>query len=167
MNEKKMTILGVGGKLFLGTVAFFVPLAIVNARFFPHLRFQIVSPLITTLVAILCIATGVAVLACSAAQVTKAFSEGKLVTTGIYAVVRNPLYSAWIVFIIPGIVIISRQALWSLVPVFMYVLCKVLIKEEDLYLEQKFGQNYRQYKEEVPELIPRFPRRKTAKRATS
>jgi hypothetical protein len=80
-----------------------------------------------------------------------------LATTGIFGVVRNPIYSAWIVFLIPGLVSLSRSWLLLLTPLVAYLVFKFRIRREDEYLEKRFGQAYRDYRRRVNEIIP-WPR---------
>jgi protein-S-isoprenylcysteine O-methyltransferase Ste14 len=77
---------------------------------------------------------------------------------GCDAIVRNPMYAAWIVLIIPGIVLLTRS--WPLLPTPL-VACiafKLLIRRENKYLEERLGDDYRKYRAEVNELFP-WPRK--------
>jgi len=86
------------------------------------------------------------------------YNNGQLVTSGLSALVRHPIYSAWIVFILPGLILLTRS--WPLLfnPFVAYFVFKLRIHCEDEYLEQRFGQAYLQYRGRVNELIP-IPRR--------
>ena len=88
-----------------------------------------------------------------------AYNSDRLATTGIFGIVRNPIYWAWIVFIIPGLVSASRSWPLMLTPLIAYLVFKVRIGRENRYLEQRFGDEYQQYKAHVNELVP-FPRLK-------
>ena len=97
---------------------------------------------------------GVPMLIVAARAATMAYNSDKLATTGIFGLTRNPIYSAWIMFIIPGLVLMSRSWPLFLTPVVAYLVFKVRIRREYEYLERHFGDNYRKYKAEVNELIP-------------
>ena len=84
----------------------------------------------------------------------RAYDSDELATTGIFGLVRNPIYSAWIVFLIPGLVLLSRSWPMFLTPLVAYVVFKARIGREDEYLENRFGEGYRQYRTQVNELIP-------------
>jgi protein-S-isoprenylcysteine O-methyltransferase Ste14 len=86
--------------------------------------------------------------------VTTAFRKSELVTTGIYAVVRNPLYAAWILFITPGILVFFKSWLMLITPLVAYISFKVFIREEYQYLRNHFGQTYLEYEASVNELLP-------------
>jgi protein-S-isoprenylcysteine O-methyltransferase Ste14 len=87
--------------------------------------------------------------------------EQRLVTTGMHGRVRHPIYlahwlmlTAWIV----GAGTVAVVALWMFA-VFTGVL---MIRSEDRELEQRFGDEYREYKRRVPAIIPSAQRRRDA-----
>ena len=53
---------------------------------------------------------GVPMLVVAAVALTRNYDRDQLATRGIYGVVRNPIYSAWIVFLIPGLVLLTRSS---------------------------------------------------------
>jgi protein-S-isoprenylcysteine O-methyltransferase Ste14 len=73
-----------------------------------------------------------------------------LVTTGIYGLIRNPMYTAIIIFIAGlAIALGSDWMLVLLVPAAL-ILHFGVVKREERYLEAKFGDSYRSYKQAVP-----------------
>jgi protein-S-isoprenylcysteine O-methyltransferase Ste14 len=84
----------------------------------------------------------------------RAYNKDALVTSGVFGMVRHPIYSAWIVFNIPAIAVLCRS--WPLLgtAVVTYVVFKFAIRREDEYLEQRFGQAYRDYRSRVNEIVP-------------
>ena len=91
-----------------------------------------------------------------------AYDADKLATTGLYGIVRNPMYAAWIVFIIPGLVLLTRSWPLFLTPPVAYIMFKLLIRRENEYLEKRFGDAYRKYRAEVNELFPLPRKRRSA-----
>lgn len=84
------------------------------------------------------------------------FKNETLVTHGPFSVVRNPLYVfSWLGF--TGFAIFSNN-LWVmvLVPVGFYFLYLSLVKREEAFLQQAFGQAYTDYCARVPRFIPDF-----------
>jgi protein-S-isoprenylcysteine O-methyltransferase Ste14 len=73
-----------------------------------------------------------------------------LVQSGPYRLTRNPIYLAF-VLIASGFALLLNS-LWSLslMPIMTIILDKGMVKREENYLEQKFGEEYRQYKKRVP-----------------
>jgi protein-S-isoprenylcysteine O-methyltransferase Ste14 len=102
---------------------------------------------------------GIPMLVMAGKAATVAYNSDTLATTGIFGLTRNPIYAAWIVFIIPGLALVSRSWLLMLTPVVAYVVFKARIGRENEYLERRFGDEYRKYRAEVNELLP-FPRQK-------
>jgi hypothetical protein len=76
---------------------------------------------------------------------------------GIYGLVRNPIYCAWVVFLIPGLALLFPSWPLLLTPSVAYISFRARIWQEEAYLEERFGDAYRTYRSEVPELLP-FPR---------
>ncbi len=99
---------------------------------------------------------GIPFLIISVYQLVVAFTGENLVTTGMYAMVRNPIYSAWILFLIPGIALLFQS--WALLGASLvtYVSFRYFIIEEEEYLEEKFGQRYLEYKKEVNQIFPSY-----------
>lgn len=104
------------------------------------------------------VAVGVVMLALAARAVMTAYNRDQLVTTGIAALVRHPIYSAWIMFILPGLVLFSASWPVFLTPVAAYMAFRRFIHTEDEYLTKHFGKSYLDYRQRVSELfpIPRF-----------
>ncbi len=90
----------------------------------------------------------------SVKTVTRAYNANMLVTDGIYKCCRHPLYASWVVFIVPGIVLLLNSGIGLTTPIFMYFILRILVKKEEIYLESLFGSEYRQYKKKVPCIIP-------------
>ena len=149
-----MTSWGIGPKFLVISLVIAVIVIVANAYFFPTLILGYNPIVFSCGVALVLLGATVGVAA--AVQVHRAFSEGKLVTTGIYAHVRNPVYAAWILFIAPGLVLATGFLLLAVMPFVMYAAIRVLIVEEDRYLEQKFGREYSDYKKRVNSIIPKL-----------
>ena len=73
-----------------------------------------------------------------------------LVTEGIYGFMRNPMYTAMIMFV--GGLAIALGSDWMLVLVVpaALILHFGVVKREERYLEAKFRESYRAYMERVP-----------------
>lgn len=79
-----------------------------------------------------------------------------LISFGPYSVVRNPLYMFSLIGI-TGIALMSNQWIVMLgLPVAFYFLYISLIKREEHFLHDAFGQPYAQYLLSVPRLFPDF-----------
>lgn len=103
---------------------------------------------------IVLIATGVYFWLSSARLVLRAFKAHRLETAGVFGLSRNPLYAAFIVFIIPGIGFVTNNLLILLISVAMFAAFKMRIGKEEEFLEKEFGDEFRQYAHDVSQLIP-------------
>lgn len=73
-----------------------------------------------------------------------------LVSVGPYQFTRNPIYIGLVlVYFGLSIILTSLWALFLLIPV-LIILQRYVIAREEAYLEKKFGEAYRKYKERVP-----------------
>ena len=150
-----MTLLGVGLKFALISVGY--TFIIINLHFMwtPHLSFPI-PRLLTLILGVFLLIIGTPIYLTAGLTIHKYFHGGKLATTGIYAYFRHPIYGAWIVFIMPGIVLLLNSLIGLSIPIFMYVLFKILIVKEDKYLEERFGEEFVDYKNRVGEIFPKL-----------
>jgi protein-S-isoprenylcysteine O-methyltransferase Ste14 len=110
------------------------------------------------------VTVGVALVACGVALALAAVRKFKqvgtnvkpwkpslaLATAGVYAKLRNPMYVALTMLV--GGVAVALASDWMLVlvlPMFA-VLHYGVVKREERYLEKRFGDDYRRYKDSVP-----------------
>lgn len=102
--------------------------------------------------------TGIFAFISTMAQFISNFPKGKLITTGMYACSRNPIYACWIVFILPAVGIICSNWLFFAASILMCIVTVLLVRKEESELLQCFGKQYLAYKEKVG-LIFSFPRK--------
>jgi len=98
--------------------------------------------------------TGVPMLIVAARSAMRAYDQDHLVTSDVFALVRHPIYAAWIVFLLPGLTLLTRSWPLLLTPLVAYAAFKLLIHREDEYLQQRFGAAYLDYRARVNELLP-------------
>ena len=73
----------------------------------------------------------------------------KIVTSGIYAYSRNPIYLGWFVLLAGrGLMSASLLALLEAATMLLLLYWAVIV-EEEAYLESKFGEEYLRYKKRV------------------
>lgn len=93
-------------------------------------------------------------------KITKAVKENKLITTGVYSVVRNPIYSAWL-FSCTGILLLTGNLYFAL-PLFLFfwLYLTILMKHtEEKWLTKLYGDSYREYCKKVNRCLPWFPKK--------
>ncbi|MDO5755349.1 MAG: isoprenylcysteine carboxylmethyltransferase family protein [Tissierellia bacterium] len=85
--------------------------------------------------------------------------ENQLVTDGVYAYCRNPIYTAFL-FLNGGLLLLMNN-LYIFPFFFLYWLFLSLFmqKTEEKWLKEKFGEEYLMYEKKVPRCIPKFPRK--------
>ena len=110
---------------------------------------------LTTLAGIL-LALGAPLWLAGVITVMRAYHRDQLRTSGVFALVRHPVYSAWIVFLFPGIALLCRSWPMLVASLVAYAIFKRLIHREDEYLRRRFGQAYLDYRAQVNEVCP-FP----------
>lgn len=86
-------------------------------------------------------------------QFLKGFSGGNLITSGVFRFSRNPIYSSWILFILPALAMISNNWIFLVASLAMYISLCYYIKEEEDALEKAFGEIYSDYCERTGRLI--------------
>ncbi|ASJ04798.1 methyltransferase family protein [Thermococcus barossii] len=88
-------------------------------------------------------------------QVSRAYSEGRLLTAGCYSRVKHPIYSIWGLLIVPGFSLVIGGFMLAL-PLLYWLAVVRFIGEEEKVLEERFGDEWRQYAERTPRFLPRL-----------
>ena len=89
----------------------------------------------------------------------KNVAENKLITDGVYGIVRNPVYSGALMMCV-GAVMIANNLLLLIVPVICWIYMTVfLINTEEKWLRDLYGDEYIIYYKSVNRCIP-FIRKK-------
>jgi protein-S-isoprenylcysteine O-methyltransferase Ste14 len=88
-------------------------------------------------------------------EVRKDHRDDRLVTTGIRARVRHPVYLAHLCEMLAWSIGTGLLVCWILTA-FAIATGAVMIRMEDAELEKRFGQEHRDYRQSVPAVLPRF-----------
>ncbi|WP_199920046.1 hypothetical protein [Thermococcus piezophilus] len=80
----------------------------------------------------------------------------KLLTSGCYSRVRHSIYSIWGFFIVPGfsLMLAEPPPLQFIYHIWLAVVR--LICEEEKEIEERFGNEWREYTSRTPRFIPRI-----------
>lgn len=93
-------------------------------------------------------------------NITKHIRQNTLVTSGAYAWVRNPIYSA-IMLAMWGLLVWSGNLLLLFLAPVYYLLMTVMVKAtEEKWLTDRYGADYLAYCRRVNRCIPWFPKSK-------
>jgi len=83
----------------------------------------------------------------------KTREEPQVITTGVFSIVRHPIYLSSILLYL-GFILLSLSLLSVLVWILIIVFYYVISRYEEKLLTQRFGSIYEEYKKKVPMLLP-------------
>ena len=152
-KQNGMNIVGQGGKIILFMLPSLIAAILVHT-YLPYIAalpksIGFIKPVGYVLLPLGLILWGVAV-----AQLMAGFSKGKLVTSGAYGVVRNPIYSSATFFIFPAVALMTVTWVYFVASVFLYVGVMIFIGTEEKQLTKAFGKEYEDYMARVDRLVP-------------
>jgi protein-S-isoprenylcysteine O-methyltransferase Ste14 len=151
--DNGMDIIGEGVKIIL--FAFPSAVAAIAMQFYaPAVARLPVPPAILTPLGIGFLILGVALWATAVVQLLMGFPKGELVHTGAYSVCRNPIYSSFALFILPGISFVTGTWVYLIVSVFLVAAVHIFIRKEEQKLRQVFGAEYEKYLATVSRMLP-------------
>lgn len=156
-TNKEMTLGGIGPRMVLLCLPY---IALSVGILIAHPDFLDISWLQSTIVRYIgfgWLAAGIILWISSVITFVSAFQQKKLVTSGPFAICRNPVYASFIVFIIPALGVIFHSGLILSIALVMYLAFKICIHGEMIVLRRTFGEDYENYLGAVNELFP-FPR---------
>ncbi len=151
-NRHGMNIVGQGGKIILFTLPSLIG-AIWMQRSLPIASLPAGLRAIRPLGYVL-LAPGLLLWGAAVAQLLSGFPQGKLVTTGAYGVVRNPIYSSATFFLLPAAALLTWTWGYLVAAAFLFVGVMLLIGPEERQLTQAFGAEYERYLARVDRLVP-------------
>jgi protein-S-isoprenylcysteine O-methyltransferase Ste14 len=107
-KQNGMNIVGQGGKIILFMLPSLIAAILVH-RYLPRIAALPQSIDLIKPVGYLLLLPGLILWGAAVIQLLIGFSKGKLVTTGAYGVVRNPIYSSVTFFILPAAALLFRS----------------------------------------------------------
>ncbi len=152
-KQHGMNIVGQGGKIIL----FMLPsltAAICVHKYLPAVAALPEGLSFIKFLGYVLLVPGLILWASAVTQLLAGFSKGKLVTSGAYGVVRNPIYSSVTFFILPAVALMTLTWVYFVVSVFLYVGVMIFIGTEEQQLTKAFGQQYEEYMRTVDRLVP-------------
>ena len=79
--------------------------------------------------------------------------------TGVYSMVRNPIYSAFLLVCI-GAILIADNLVLFIIPIIGWIYMTLMLKNtEEKWLLNLYGQEYADYCKRVNRCLPWFPRK--------
>ena len=156
MKTKHLPILGVG-PMYVITIILMTVISIIlsTTGMIPIITFTNIR-WIFVLSGILCFVIGITLWlkAVIIDRLDAHIIKNELVTTGVYAYVRNPVYSAFM-FVCTGVLLIYGNLVLLVLPIIYWGFMTVLMKlTEEKWLEDLYGKEYIQYRQRVNRCIP-------------
>jgi protein-S-isoprenylcysteine O-methyltransferase Ste14 len=151
---EKLDFFGVGPKIGRITFPWLAIVIFLSIRFHSFFSYSDSNIKIITYSGIVILLLGLILYFSTVPLLLKGLKESRLVTNGAYRLCCNPLYAAIILFIIPGTSLVMNSWLMLTVSLVGYIVFKLTIKSEYAEMEKFFGEEYRKYRNETPELFP-------------
>lgn len=152
-NENGMNIVGQGGKIILFMLPSLIAAILVHT-YLPQIAALPESISFVKIIGYILLVLGLILWGAAVIQLITGFPKGKLVTTGAYGVVRNPIYSSVTFFILPAVALMTMTWVYFVASVFLYVGVMIFIGKEEKQLTKVFGKEYEDYKARVDRLVP-------------
>ena len=152
----RWTRLGAGPKWAVPTVLYFAVAVTVHFVHYPQFVIRQLPYVAWATTAGFLLAGGVAAYTGAFLTLTKGLKERRLVTSGLYSVVRHPLYSSSILFILPGVALLLRSWLLLPMPVVAYIAARVFIPAEEAQLRRRFGEAFEDYQRRTNPFLPKL-----------
>ncbi|MBC2576704.1 methyltransferase family protein [Peptostreptococcus canis] len=159
-NKEHLPIMGIGPLIVIPQLLI-TTIAIIISRkgFFGFAKLNM-TKLPFMIVGILLIISGV-IIWCFAnfkTRIDKYIKENKLATTGIYSIVRNPIYSSFLL-ICTGFIMVENNMILFLIPIICWIYMTLILKNtEEKWLQNLYGSEYIDYCKRVNRCIPWFPK---------
>jgi len=154
--KTKMTFGGIGPKLALITLPYIILAIVVIQRDPQFLKLNFIDYKWINIVGFAWIFIGLLFYIATIFTFLRGFKKGELITNGTFALCRNPIYASFIVFVLPGLVLIFKSGMILSIMTVLYINFKISIHGENIVLKRNFGEEFEKYSRKVNELIP-FP----------
>jgi protein-S-isoprenylcysteine O-methyltransferase Ste14 len=153
-NREKLSFMGSGP--IIGAVAIpWLAVSLFISFYYPaYFMINFLPKWLLTGLGIFLFVVGFAFYLATVRTLIQGLRTNKLITTGPYQLCQNPLYAAFILFIVPGICFLAGSWLSLTTSLIAWLIFKLTIGKEYKQLERIFGDDYLEYKNNTNELIP-------------
>jgi protein-S-isoprenylcysteine O-methyltransferase Ste14 len=154
-DENHLPMYGIG-PIVIGALAIMTVIAVMLSVLGYISKFEI-NPLISTSLGIILIVLGAAfwMKAVFNSDIQSNIKKNSLVTTGVYGLVRHPIYAAFL-YALTGILLIANNMFLMVLPLMYWaILTAVMIKTEEAWLIEEYGDDYIDYSRKVNRFIPK------------
>jgi protein-S-isoprenylcysteine O-methyltransferase Ste14 len=150
------TRFGAGPKWALPTVLYFAVAVTVHFIHYPQFVIRQLAWGSCVAIAASLVLSGATVYLSALIPLRRALKERRLITSGLYSVVRHPLYASSILLILPGVALLVRSWLLLPMPAVAYIAAHAYIPAEDAQLRGRFGNAFDRYQRTTNALVPRL-----------
>lgn len=155
MDKKaKMSIFGVGPKIGRVALPYLLLTIVISFYFSPLFTFPFLKYKTLLIIGIGLIVVGLFVNFSSGAMMINAVRHGVLLKTGFYGICRNPMYVSFIYLTIPGLALVMNSMVILTASVVICIAVLKIIPAEERLLEEKYGDEYKRYKQNVSGVVP-------------
>jgi protein-S-isoprenylcysteine O-methyltransferase Ste14 len=141
-------LVGSGDRIGLFTLPFLIVGLILNVAY-PAVFDVGGPPAAMRLVSVVVLAVGVAIWAWSVVLIVTRVPRGELITSGPYALVKHPLYTAVALLVLPWLGLILNTWLGVVVGVVLYIGSRIFAPTEEATLSKTFGAAWTEYTRSV------------------
>jgi len=156
-QRRRLSRWGIGPRWAVLSLLYGLAVFLVERRYFPDLEMIWPPQTVGMAMGILLVAAGVVIYFSALRRLHRALAEDSLATDGVYGWMRHPIYSAFIMFLVPGVVLIVRSVLGLTIPVVMYILFRLFIRREERLLAAEFGEEYWAWRRRTNAVLPAPP----------
>jgi protein-S-isoprenylcysteine O-methyltransferase Ste14 len=151
--DNGMNIVGQGARIMLFTLPF-VAAAVAFQFCLPPVARLPLSSSVPMPVGFLLIVPGIALWLSGVLRPIYGFPKGRLLTAGAYGVCRNPIYTSFVLFILPGLSLVTGTWVYIAAGAALMAGVVILIKPEEHDPLRIFGNEYRSYTSRVHRILP-------------
>ena len=141
-------LVGSGDRIGLFTLPFAVVGVTANVLW-PSLFDVGGPPPVLRAVSIVVATVGIAIWIWSAVLIVKKVPRGELITSGPYAVMKHPLYTAVGLLVLPWIGFLADTWLGAVLGVVLYIGSRIYAPAEEAFLSRTFGARWESYRTRV------------------
>jgi protein-S-isoprenylcysteine O-methyltransferase Ste14 len=152
-TDNGMNILGQGPKILLFTIPAVAGAVAAHILAPDWIRIPLPGSVLGP-IGVALITAGAILWLTAVAQLVVGFPKGKLVRTGAYGVCRNPIYSSFGFFVLPGLSLLCGTWIYLAPAAVLCLGVVILIRREERDLLRVFGDKYRSYTARVHRIIP-------------
>lgn len=153
-TDNHLPLFGVGPLLIIPILI--ITIIFIILSFYKIIPIYHLNSNIITVIGLILIILGIAfwLLANLKSKIDDEIKSNRLATTGIYGIVRHPIYAAFL-YVVTGAILITDNLYLFVLPIIYWIVLTIgMIKTEEKWLTDKFGESYDEYSRKVSRFVP-------------